>query len=373
MKKINVLYINHEKDYIGGASHSLLNLIKSVNKDISPIVLLQKDSVCIDLFKSHGVECIVLPFKLAIIGKCSIIKRIASFPFRFFRDTFYNKRVVGKMVKILSGRKIHIVHSNSSTVDFGLSLARKLKAKHIWHLREYQNLDFDMNPFLGWSRLKKMISNSDAVISISKGILEHFNKSESLNSYFVPNAVRAKRDVFLNDSKEQFFLICGTVTATKGQEFAIKCFNEFVIKHPDYRLKIVGTGVKKHVDYLKSIAHSNVDFEGYQSETDKYYKVATAFLMCSRNEGLGRTTIEAMFYGCPVIGFNSGGTAEIINNRVNGLLYDDMEECIGHMNYIVDNSAYALALSKKAQADAVENYSEEVYENKILKIYKSLL
>jgi glycosyltransferase involved in cell wall biosynthesis len=373
MQKVNILFINHEKDFLSGSSYSLLNLIKSVKNDVHPIILLQKDSVCIDFFLSHNIDCIVVPFKLDIIGKCSIIKRIFSFPFRFIRDFFHNKTAIKQVVKLLINHNISIVHSNSSVVDIGPSIAAQLNAKHIWHLREYQNLDFEMNPFLGWSRLKKKIFDSDAVIAISKGIFDHFKYSEALQYYHIPNAVRSVNDAFINDQKKKKFLICGMITATKGQEFAIKCFNKFVVNYPDYRLKIIGSGDKKYIDYLKSIAHSNVDFEGYQSETAEYYKIATAYLMCSRNEGLGRTTIEAMFYGCPVIGFNSGGTSEIINHNSNGLLYNEMEQCISYMNHIVANPDFALAIAKQAQLDAIQNYSEEVYGKKIIEIYKSLL
>ncbi len=42
--------------------------------------------------------------------------------------------------------------------------------------------------------------------------------------------------------------------------------------------------------------------------------------MCSESEAFGRVTVEAMRAGLPVCGTNAGGTPEIIDQGVNGLL-----------------------------------------------------
>jgi glycosyltransferase involved in cell wall biosynthesis len=42
--------------------------------------------------------------------------------------------------------------------------------------------------------------------------------------------------------------------------------------------------------------------------------------MCSECEAFGRVTVEAMRAGLPVCGTNAGGTPEIIDPGVNGLL-----------------------------------------------------
>ena len=44
-------------------------------------------------------------------------------------------------------------------------------------------------------------------------------------------------------------------------------------------------------------------------------------LTCSRNEAFGRTTVEALLMGKPVIGTNTGGTVDLISDGVDGLLY----------------------------------------------------
>jgi len=54
-----------------------------------------------------------------------------------------------------------------------------------------------------------------------------------------------------------------------------------------------------------------------------YYAAADALVMNSQElgENFGRVTIEAMAFKLPVLGTNAGGTPEIVENGVTGLLH----------------------------------------------------
>jgi glycosyltransferase involved in cell wall biosynthesis len=64
-----------------------------------------------------------------------------------------------------------------------------------------------------------------------------------------------------------------------------------------------------------------VEFWGYIPDPERAFLTADAALMCSRNEAMGRVTVEAMSACRPVIGFDSGGTSELIDQDRTGLLY----------------------------------------------------
>ena len=59
----------------------------------------------------------------------------------------------------------------------------------------------------------------------------------------------------------------------------------------------------------------------FQSDLYELRKHADIALMCSRGEALGRVTVEAMLSENLVIGADSAGTKEIIQNKVTGYLY----------------------------------------------------
>lgn len=88
MEKINVLYICHAPDTLGGAALSLYNLIQSVSDYVNPIVLTSKKSVAFDYFTSKGIECVQYPFMGGIKSKNT---------FRWFLRSIY-KHTLYKLV-----------------------------------------------------------------------------------------------------------------------------------------------------------------------------------------------------------------------------------------------------------------------------------
>lgn len=48
--------------------------------------------------------------------------------------------------------------------------------------------------------------------------------------------------------------------------------------------------------------------------------------MCSDREAFGLSTVEGMLSGCLIIGTNTGGTTEILEDGTTGLLYAQGEE-----------------------------------------------
>src|SRR5206468_877378 len=79
----------------------------------------------------------------------------------------------------------------------------------------------------------------------------------------------------------------------------------------------------------------NVRLLGQRDDINDLMAKSTALIVPSIFEGFGRTTAEAIFNGCFVIGKNSGGTREIVEKINYGLLYDDEEELIEAMEAIV--------------------------------------
>jgi glycosyltransferase involved in cell wall biosynthesis len=65
-----------------------------------------------------------------------------------------------------------------------------------------------------------------------------------------------------------------------------------------------------------------VDFVDDTDDPYTFTAEAHVALMCSGIDTFGRTTIEAMKLGTPVVGARAGGTAELIAHGQTGLLYE---------------------------------------------------
>ena len=370
---INVLYISHESEEVLGSTLSLANMLNSVKGEVKPTIILPRKGKAYDYLQELGFSPYIVPFKLNILQ--TRFKFLKYIP-REIVDAYFNSMAIRRLRKIVEEENIQLVHSNSGVVTIGYMLARRCGLKHVWHLREFQDLDFGFTPFTGWEKLLAMIHDSDAVIAITNAVAEHFGVSQRPGCHIVYNAVRKSEDICLATEKSETILFCGRVIPNKGAEKALDIFTGFHKEHPRYKLYYLGTVDDGYKGHLKQKAGKNgiadaVEFLGYRNDVKTYVKKAAALLMCSENEALGRVTVEAMFYGCPVLGYNSGGTKELISDGYNGFLFSSIDEAIAKLSMVVSNE------NKKIIANAHDfvknNFTEEVYGEKILSIYKSLL
>ncbi len=94
-------------------------------------------------------------------------------------------------------------------------------------------------------------------------------------------------------------------------------------KIPHASLALVGDGPYRN-QLEKIFENTKTNFIGYLAgeELASAYASGDIFLFPSSTETLGLVLLEAMASGCPVIGANKGGIPDIINDGVNGCLYD---------------------------------------------------
>jgi len=92
---------------------------------------------------------------------------------------------------------------------------------------------------------------------------------------------------------------------------------------PKTRLALVGDGPHRQ-QLERHFEGTATTFVGYLAgeELASAYASGDAFLFPSSTETLGLVLLEAMAAGCPVVGANRGGIPDIVNDGVNGCLYD---------------------------------------------------
>lgn len=378
---INVLYVTFASDNFDGATYSLMDLIQSVRDHVYPIVMLRRKGCVYDYFREKGIECITCEFEENLVGiprkPHQYIKFILKYIPHYIRYIRKNRKCVDYIYSVLKERDIKIVHTNNTVMAVGYGIARKLNARHVWHLRGFMDLDFGWMPLTGWKKMKEQIRASDAAIGITKSVLSHFISPDSPNAYAIFDAVRSKTDTVISFPKEKYFLFCaGLLSPKKGCDFAIRAFAHSGLSCNGYKLRIIGQCSKKYKSILdkQTINYKikdAVDFIEYSENVKEHMAHAAAFLMCSENEGLGRVSIEAMFYGCLVIGRNSGGTKEFVLDNRTGYLFNTIEECASIMQKAVMSDNKQIILD--AQNFACNNFSIEDYGAKIMKVYNNII
>ncbi|CAA2987265.1 uncharacterized protein LOC111369420 [Olea europaea var. sylvestris] len=109
------------------------------------------------------------------------------------------------------------------------------------------------------------------------------------------------------------------------------------------------------------------------------YAAADVYVMNSQGLGetFGRVTIEAMAFGLPVLGTDSGGTKEIVEHNVSGLLHPlgrpGARVLAKHLRFLVENVSVRQAMGSKGREKVEKMYlKKHMYQKFGEVLYKSM-
>ncbi len=117
---------------------------------------------------------------------------------------------------------------------------------------------------------------------------------------------------------------------------------------------------------------------GYIQEDDKLaaiYSCADVAVMPSLQEAFGKTVIEAMACGTPVVAFDEGGPKDIIEHRVDGYLarMAASEDLAAGILWCLDAIAEGNDLGRRARVKAVKAFDIGVIADRYLALYDRIL
>jgi glycosyltransferase involved in cell wall biosynthesis len=153
--------------------------------------------------------------------------------------------------------------------------------------------------------------------------------------------------------KENIILGVGRHYHVKGLDRLIKAIAEVELK--DWKLVIAGN-IGPETEELKLLVKNlhldeKVVFLGAIKEIDKVFSKSKIFVLPSRSEGFPNALIEAMAHGLPSVAFDIvSGPAEIIKDKVNGILIDDndIDSMAQAINEFISNEKLRDSISKEA-------------------------
>jgi glycosyltransferase involved in cell wall biosynthesis len=175
--------------------------------------------------------------------------------------------------------------------------------------------------------------------------------------------------------------VVGTLAPGKGQEDAVKAMVHLSAMNVSAELLLVGRGVDteygQHINRLieQHDLGDRVHMFGFSDDPLPLMKSAEVVLVCSHREAFGRTTVEAMKLGKPVIGARSGGTTEIVQEGETGFLYErgDAQELASKIGHLYANRALCDSIGAKASIRARERFNQEVYGREVEDVLRSVV
>jgi|SRR6266540_5181056 len=368
-----------------GANTSLLSLTQGLRpRGVDPLVFLPKKGSVEHKLRQNNTAYRISAYSTWLSKRWSF-KNVV-------RKALGNLVLSGRLAKNLQSLGISLVHSNSSVTNFGALVASRLKVPHVWHVREFGDMDYGLRPEWGKRLFMRSLVRADAVVFISETLKQHFCKSNRhANAHVISNPI-ASREEFARRRGESIerlaakpsgtpftFILVGLIQPQKGQEIAIRAFHRAQAMNPNLRLWLVGSGSEPYLQHCQAVARelgvlSKVVFWGYTDNPNQLYCEADCGLMCSQSEAFGRVTAESMSFCLPVIGFRGGATPELIKPEETGLLYSGAEdELTACMLKMATTPNWARELGEKAFLFVSERFTLEAHTEAVFALYSQVM
>lgn len=195
--------------------------------------------------------------------------------------------------------------------------------RNLLHTLRFSQLDTWNTP-LPWLKsqvLNKTRYNPSQVTEIPSAVdtsqfIQDFSKSSA-------------RKLLGIDSDALILGIAGRFDPQKGQLLLLKAIKN----HLNRPIEVLFLGEttynegNAYFDELKDFIlregmSTQIYFRPFRKDIEVFYKAIDAFVMASKAESIGMVTIESMLSGTPVIGSNSGGTRELLQDGKKGFLFE---------------------------------------------------
>lgn len=366
----NKILIFHSSNDLYGASKILSQVIDVLNsKGFEIHIFLPYKGPLDKLFSEKGVKLNHLNFGVlrrkyfnffGLINR--IIKILISIP---------------KITKYIKQNKIDIIYTNTSIILASGISSLICNLPNYVHIHEIPNNNF-YSKIMGY-----FISNfSYKIIVVSKSVKNHWSKFITKPLTLIYNGIPKIKvqNETKHSSKKIRFLTVARLLPYKGHKYIIKLANELLKNNPSFEFVFLGDtfiGYQSYEDELKSMVkqfgiEKNILFFGFDLDVSKYMLQSDFLLHCAVcPDPLPTVIFEAIQHNLPVISTNIGGSVEILNNGLGGLLipFDDVNiACEKISEYVFDEKL--IYLNKKYSTDYVEkHFSEKNFNKNIVKIF----
>ena len=333
---------------LGGAEVSLLELVGRLRPSYEFHLIIPGEGPFQRAAEEAGAKVWLLPWPEALsstgetamhAGAVKLLRAAAAVQ-HFTRDVSALLEQIAPAVLVTNAVKAHVIGA----------LARKRQPLPlVWYMRdglEHRVLSRKLLSLLSW--------RCDAAVCISEYVAAQFRQyvSRSAPSPVVYNIVDLGRfhpgvlppPDLPKKPDEVWFGMLGAITPLKGQDIFLRAADRVLTQLPTAVFLIVGDNVyltEAGLGYREQLQQrlaaslgERVKFMGFRDDVPGVLSQMDVLVQPNRGpEGLGRSVLEALACGVPVIAVNKWGPAELVQHGHTGLLFPplDTEQLAAHM------------------------------------------
>ena len=373
-------------DEIGGSHISCVKLIEALDpaKVTALVVLHTLDGRLAPYLSAHGISFVQSPTS-------SFPARSAASrsPLAILGMGSYVLGATGGLRRLLLDNQVDVVHTNDGRIHMVWALAARLAgARHVWHHRG----DPDA---IGVNLLAPLVAAHLVTVSNfarpNRPLIGVDHKLSVVHSPFdqpeQPDRVAARNmliDAIQCPPDTRFVGYFGLLIDRKRPVAFVEVVAAYLRRHPDMPLMglIFGSPGKELPDYDQVVLHraqqlgiaAQIRLMGFRQPIEPWMAAIDATIVTAVREPFGRTLVEAMFLGTPVIATDDGGNREAIEHGVDGYLVpaDQPDAFVDPLHTILTDAGKARMIAENARNRASTRFGIQKHVEALTRIYATV-
>ena len=319
----------------------------------------------------------------AVINKKSKLKEVFKKEnLSYFEISRYNFL---RLAKIIDEEKIDILHLHW-TKDIPMIVLAKLISKR--KPKIIQTRHMHMTRFKNDFYHRFLYKNIDMIIAVTNLVNEQLKKfipidiSPKIETCYIgartPKILSIEEKDKLKEKiniKDEFIIsIVGRIEEAKGQYIVLQAVEKLRLKGIKVKTLVVGHFMDESYFTKLKNTYSNDIFTGFVANPTDFMQISDCLVLATKKETFGLVLIEAMKCGVCVLGSNSGGPLEIIDDKETGLLFESMnsDDLCEKLFLIYTNLELKDKLALSGQIKAEKCFDSKKQFKKIKSIFNSI-
>ena len=287
-----------------------------------------------------------------------------------------------RIFRVCKRENIDILHTHHRMATlYGIAVSRMLGKKHIFTCH---NIWKDKKALF-----HKILSATDAIVAVGEDVARNLTEDYGIpperirvirNAINEQDAENGEPNVRLDEERKRGSVLIGAIgrlSTQKGVDIFLRAVAPLIREDSRIKAVIIGDGPERGA--LESLAGSlgvsgNVIFLGFQEHALNIIRQLDFAVLASRYEGLPLTPLEVFSQGKTMVASNIGGVSEIIQDGVNGLLFEsgNVADLSAQMNRLLQSPETLAELENAALSTYRAKFSYQRFLDEYNALYEKV-
>lgn len=362
---IRVAFCHYTADVCGGSDRSLFDIVTHLPRDrFAPAVILKRGDPMAAEYRHHDIP--VVETTLVSPRRALEVAKLLHYMLAFLPSVWRVRRAIRAL-------DADIVHVNTLYNVVCALAAKRARRPLVWHVREMvvdSRVVAFMRKLVGWWATRA-VAISEAVADTLRHCgsrLRVIPNGIDISEYDHPAEPGPVRAQYNLSADTPVVTTIGRLEEWKGQHVFVEALPAVFAACPEARALVVGGAAVNKPEYAEQLKarcvalgiEGRVTFTGIRTDIPAVLAASSLLVLPTVTpEPFGRTVVEAMAAGKPVVATAAGGPRETVEDGETGYLAPPgdaaaLAECIVA---ILTDSALRERMGRKGRERALEKFA----------------